>query len=252
MKIKNFLFILVAFSVFLTVVPDVSYAGSAKPLKRDSKEKEAQRIEKFEDNVKREGDTLLLKSDSGSDISLKDSPGCERPDSCVRYSFVEYFKEVRFFLVRGYYFEETKHIMISESDGRKYSVHDLPVLSPDKRRIVTAPDRTNTGYNENGLFIWRIEGTELIPEFSYDLTENAGYKIVRWKNNEFIKIEKWFLSSKGPCPMSAYTVVPVELKMEAGGWKLHEDYSPHTIECINGFSRKLDNGGIKIMNIPGL
>lgn len=239
MKKKSFLFILVlfltAFSIFLTMTPDISFAGSARPLKRDSKEKEIERIEKFEDKVKREGDTLLLKSSSGTNISLKDSPGCESPDSCVRYSFVDYFKDVGFFIVRGYYFEETEHIVISESDGKKFYVHDRPVLSPDKRRIVTVPDRTNTGYNENGVFIWRIEGTELVPEFSYDLTENAGYKLVRWKNNKFIKIEKWFLSSKGPCHAGSYTVVPVDLKMEAGGWKLHEDYSPHSVECVNGW-----------------
>ncbi len=232
------LVVLAAFSMFLTIIADVSFAGSAKPLKRDSKEKEIERIKKFVDKVKREGDTLLLESPSGSYISLKDSPGCERPGKCVQYSFVDYFKDAGFFLVRGYYFEETEHIMISESDGKQYSVHDLPVLSPDKRRIVTVPDRTNTGYNENGVFIWRIEGTELVPEFSYELTENAGYKLVRWKNNEFIKIEKWFLSSKGPCPASAYTVVPVELKMEDDTWKLHEDYSPHSVECINDWSRK--------------
>lgn len=237
MKTKSFLSLsvifLVTFSILLTIIPDNSFALSAKRLKRDGKEME--RIEKFEGTVKREGDTLLLKSSSGSYISLKNSPGCKNQDTCSSFIFVDYFRDAGFFLVKGYYWEEIEHIMISKSDGKQYNVHELPILSPDKRHFITVPDDTNTGYKENGIFIWRIDGTEIILEFSYEPTKIATYRSKRWKDNRFIELEKWILPSGGPCPENAFMIVDVELKLEADGWKMSEDFSPGSPKCVNGW-----------------
>lgn len=237
MKTKCFFFLsvifLVTFSILLTIIPDNSFALSAKRLKRDGKE--MKRIEKFEGTVKREGDTLLLKSKSNTYISLKNSPGCENQDNCSSFIFVDYFRDAGFFLVKAYYWEEVEHIMISESDGKKYNVHELPILSPDKRRLVTVPDDTNTGYIENGIFIWRVEGTEIILEFSYDPEKIATYKALKWKGNRLIELEKWILPSGGPCPKRSFLIVDVELKLEADGWKMHEGFSPGSPKCVNGW-----------------
>ncbi len=237
MKIKRFLSLslifFVAFSIFITMTADISFASSAKRFKREAKEVE--RIKRFEGIVKRDGDRLLLKSKSGTYIVLKNSPGCEKADTCVDYRFIDYFEGIGFFLVKGYYREEVEHIMIPKSGGKKFHIHDLPEFSPDKSVLLTVPDSTNTGYNENGVFIWRVEGAKLIPEFSFEPEEYVWYKLVRWKDNRSAELTKWFLSSKGPCSGQDYTVVPVELKREGGGWRLNEDSSPRSIECIGGW-----------------
>lgn len=228
-KVKYLLFLVVVCLIAVTFIPDISFAKSSKWLKREVQEME--RFKKFEGIVKRKGDTLLLKSNSGTDISLKNSPGCENYETCISFIFFDYFKDVGFFLVKSYYWEGTEHIMISESDGKEYYIHELPMFSPDKRYIVTVPDDVDTGYDENGVFIWRIEGKEIISEFSYVPMEYATYEFVRWKDNNYIELKKWLRSSKELCPETDFMIIPISLEKEADGWKLYKYLSLDSVQC---------------------
>ncbi len=122
-------------------------------------------------------------------------------------------------------------MMVSESNGKRYYVYDLPILSPDNRYIVTVPHDTDAGYDENGVFIWRFEGDKLISEFSYEPIGYVWYEFVEWKGNSHIKLKKGLHSSKELCPESSLMMVPVDLKKEADGWKFYEDISPDSVDC---------------------
>jgi len=237
MKMKSFFFLsaafLVTFSILLSVIPNISFADSARQLKRRTQETE--RIKKFEGTVKRDGDTLFLRSGTGPNIALKNSPGCGAPDTCIQYRFIDYFRDIGFFLVKGYYGKKIEHIMISESDGKEYYIHELPRFSLDRRHLVTVTDNTNTGYDMTGVFIWRIEGMEIIPEFSYEPEDSIWYKFVRWVDNRYIELTKWLFYSGGHCPERAILRVPVDLKKEADGWKMYENFLPGSPECVNGW-----------------
>jgi hypothetical protein len=192
---------------------------------------EVEQISEHKENVKREGDTLLLKSKSGAYISMKDSPKCKNYETCLSYKFVDYFKNVGFYVVHSIHWEGGGVIMISEIDGRKYYVYDLPMLSPDNKHIITVPHDIDAGYDENGVFIWRIEGTELIQEFSFVPTGYVWYEFIEWKDNSHIKLKKGLHSSKKLCPESSLMTVPVSLKIEADGWKFYEDLTPDSVDC---------------------
>lgn len=227
---------LAVFSIFLTLFPDVSFAISADDPELVAQE--TKQIEKFKENVKREGDTLFLKLSSGSYITMKDNLGCESPNSCAFSKFSDHFKDIGFYFVHSVYWEGTGNIMISESDGRKYYIFDLPRFSSDKRRFVTIPNDTDAGYDRNGVFVWRIEGNEIIPEFSYEPREYVQYRFVRWKDNEYIELEKWLESPKSLCPEYRYMIIPVSLEKEADGWKLYEDFSSDSVECDTKYLRR--------------
>ena len=224
------LFILaVVISIVLTFIPDISFAISA-----DNPElvaRETAQIEKFKNKVKREGDTLLLKNKSGTYISIKDSPECLNYATCFSFEFLDYFEDIGFFLVQSYYSEGGEFTMVSESDEKEYYIHEHPMFSPDRRYFVTVQDEIDTGYYKDGVFIWRIEGVELISEFSYEPKGYVWYEFVEWKSNSNIKLKKGLHSTKELCPETSLMKIPVNLINEDDGWKLYDDLSPNSVEC---------------------
>lgn len=216
-------------STIAILIPDISFAISMDDPKLVARE--TARIEKFKEKVKRDGDTLLLKNKSGSYISVKDSSGCKSYSTCFSLEFLDYFEDIGFFLVQSYYSEGGEFTMVSESDGKEYYIHEHPMFSPDRKHLITVPDDSDTGYNENGVFIWRIQDNKLMPEFSYEPTEYSQYRFVRWKSNKYIELKKWLRSSKGLCPETDFMIVPVDLRKEDDGWKLYENFSPDYVEC---------------------
>ncbi len=129
-------------------------------------------------------------------------------------------------------------MMVSESDGEKYLVHELPLLSPDKKHIVTIPDNIDTGDGESGVFVWRFKGGKLIQEFSYRPREYFVYESIQWKNNLHIELKQWLRSSKGLCSETEFMTIPVSIKMEDDTWKLHEDFSPDSVKCDTKYLRR--------------
>ena len=231
--IKKRIFFL--FAIFISTVailiPDISFAISMDDPKLVARE--TAQIKKFREKVKRDGDTLLLKNKSGTFISLKDNLKCEGPDACAGFKFLDYFEDVGFFLVQGYYWESGQHIMVSEYDERKYYVHELPMFSPDRRRIVTTPNFLDSGYGRTGVFVWRFESGKLIQEFSYEPTgyDYILHKSIKWKDNSHIELIKFFRPTERYCPETDFITVSVDLKKEADGWKLYKDFSPDSIKC---------------------
>ena len=233
MKMRKLFFLsvlfLATFSVFLTFIPDVSFAISA-----DDPEllaREAEQIEKYKENVKREGDTLLLKNKSGTYISLKDSPKCENYETCFAFKFIDYFMDAGFYVIENYYYEGGEVMMVSENNEKKYFIHELPMLSPDKKHIVTIPNNLDTGDGESGVFIWRFDGGKLIQEFSYRPIEYYVFENLKWKSNSHIELKEWLRSSKGLCPETDFMTIPVSLKLDDGDWKLYKDFSSDSVDC---------------------
>lgn len=231
---KRTLFLLaILISTIAILIPDISFAISMDDPKLVARE--MAQIEKYKDMVKREGDTLLLKSESGSYIPLKNSPGCENFETCFSFIFVDYFEDLGFFLVNGYYWEGGGVMMVSESDGKQYHIRKLPIFSPDRKRLVTVPDDIDAGWGENGIFLWRIESKKLIQEFSFEPMEYATYEFIRWKDNKHIELKKWLHSSKELCPENKYMIIPASLEMEDDGWKLYKYPSPDSVECVDNW-----------------
>ena len=242
MKTKRYFFLALIFfvtiSILLTLIPDISFALNVSKQERDAQE--AKQIARFKDSVKREGDTLLLKSKSGTFISLENDHRCGNYATCFSFKFFDYFKDIGFYVIENYYLEGGQVMMVSDSDGEKYFIHELPMFSPGRRRLVTIPDDTDAGYGENGIFIWRIENNELVPEFSYRPKGYVQYRFVRWKDNNYIELKKWLESSKGFCSETRYMIVPVNLKMENGEWIFYENLSVDSVKCDTNYMKEAE------------
>ena len=182
--------------------------------------KELEQTKKFAVFVKRDGDTLYLKLGSGSYSTLTDMKECSGWDTCKLYRFVDYFKDVGFYIVFVGYYEGYEYLMVSDKTGENCLVHEAPEVSPDKKRFVAVS--ASEAHNINGVFIWRFEDDNIIPELSYEPDEYALYEFVAWKDNFTIHLAKFTRSDKSFCPASNFMRVPVSLRLDNGIWRFDE------------------------------
>ncbi|NIQ06855.1 MAG: hypothetical protein GWO20_14355, partial [Candidatus Korarchaeota archaeon] len=133
---------------------------------QNEEDEEMLRIERFKENVRRDGDTLYLKLDSGDYLGLSDLTDCSRWETCTLYRFVDYLEDVGIYLVSVDYYEGFEYLMVSAKSGEKYMVPAFPKFSPDRKRFV-AVSADDSGYNENGVFVWRLEDDGIVSELSY-------------------------------------------------------------------------------------
>lgn len=186
------------------------------------------RIERFKENVRRDGDTLYLKTESGTYLTFKDTQSCDPPSPCD-YEFVDFYSDLGFYLVFVGYYEGEDYIMISDKDGKEYSVKDIPMLSPDRERVVSIS--TCGAFCINGVFIWRIVDGGLVSELFYEPGEYARYSFIKWEDALTIELTKKIYSTERLCPEFDFMMVPVTLRLEEGGWKFYDDLSSRDIRC---------------------
>ncbi len=222
-------------ALLVCVVSLLIVAYGCVPLKKNpdgavqnEEDHEMLRIERFEENVRREGDTLYLKVESGAYLAFKDTQSCEPPLPCD-YEFVDYYGDLGFYLIFVGYYEGEDYVMISNKDGKEYSVKGLPRLSPDKERFVSVS--ACEVYCINGVFIWRIVDNGLVLELSYEPEEYARYSFIQWKDDKTIELAKKIYSTEQLCPKSDFMMVPVTLRLERGDWKFYDDSSRRNIRC---------------------
>jgi len=189
------------------------------------------RIERYKENVRRDGDTLYLKVGSGAYLAFKDTQSCDPPLPCD-YEFVDYYSDLGFYLIFAGYYEGEDYIMISDRDGKEYSVKELPRLSPGKERVVSVS--ACDAFCINGVFIWRIVDDGLVSELFYEPEEYARYSFIKWKDDNTIELAKKIYSTEQLCPEFDFMTVPVTLRLEEGGWKFYDDLSRSNIRCGPG------------------
>jgi len=227
---------LLAYVVSLLIVAYGCTAFNKSPdgTVQNEEDQEMLRIERFEENVRRDGDTLYLKLKSGAYLAFRDAQSCEPPSPCD-YEFVDYYGDLGFYLVFVGYYEGEDYVMISDRDGKEYSVKELPKLSPDKERIASVS--SCDAFCINGVFVWRIVNGGLVSELFYEPEEYARYGFVKWMDDKTIDLAKKVYSSAQICPESDFMTVPVTLRLEDGGWKFHDDSSRRDIRCGSAPSR---------------
>jgi hypothetical protein len=217
-------------AVFLLIVAYGCTALKKAPdgTAQNKEDQELLRIERFKENVRRDGDTIYIKIESGAYLAFQDAQSCEPPSPCD-YEFVDYYSDLGFYLIFVGYYEGEDYVMISDKDGKEYSVKDLPRLSPDRERLVSVS--ACGAFCINGVFVWRIVDGGLVSELFYEPEEYARYSFIKWMDNKTIELTKEVYSSEQTCPESDFMMVPVALRMEEGGWKFYDDLGRRDIEC---------------------
>jgi hypothetical protein len=136
--------------------------------------------------VKRAGGTLRLRLFDGRWHTLEDDLNADAP---VRYNFRQYLPGVAYFLIHRQSYEGHDYLMVHRQTGRLFALHDVPVVSPDRQRLVTASNGVTGGYSPNAIQIWRLSDNGLELEQTLQ-PEGWGPSEATWLANDTISVTK--------------------------------------------------------------
>jgi hypothetical protein len=175
---------------------------------------EKSQIPKYSSYIRRRGEQLIIHLRNGNEIALKDiNPGESGGKS---YSFRTYLKRVGYFLFEVAYWEGGAFVLVNDSSGKEVVIDHIPIISPDRKRFITASFDIEARYNPNRIQIYRLASIGPMLEWSFEPSESWGPVNPKWINNEEIKLEKATLAENG------YKYSPLTLIFRNNIWNLKD------------------------------
>ena len=174
---------------------------------------EKKQLPRYPQLVSRQGGTLRLALKSGGGVELKDVAANDEKDTY--YSFREFFPDLGYYLVHVQYFEGDAYLMVNHQTGERFTLHDLFLLSPDRKRLATLSLDLEAGYNPNGVQIWGITPEKMTLEWNYESKE-WGPSHGAWKDNDTLIFSKTALDKQ-------YNLVrrgALMVRKDPTGWRL--------------------------------
>jgi hypothetical protein len=136
--------------------------------------------------VSRQGGTLRLNLKNGKVVELKDV-NSDDVQEIVFYSFREFLPDLGYYLVHEQPYEGDAYLMINYQDGKRYRLHDLFLLSPDRQRLATV--LMCEAHNPTAIQIWRISPEKMTLEWSLE-PQDWGPTDGAWQNNDTLTFAK--------------------------------------------------------------
>lgn len=159
--------------------------------------------------VVRQDGSLRLHLRTGKTVTFKDSPE-------VAYSFRDYLAGLGYFLLHFQLLEGDGYLVVNDRTGRKYPIHDLPLFSPDRRRLATLSMDLEAGFNPNALQIWRLTIRSMTLEWSLKPKEWGPSEGI-WLDNQTLKVVQKIPQGEY---RDSYRQRTILIKKTAAGWKL--------------------------------
>ncbi|OGC85492.1 MAG: hypothetical protein A2142_07545 [candidate division Zixibacteria bacterium RBG_16_48_11] len=175
---------------------------------------ENRQLKKHSSYVWRSGDTLALKLESGDTLLLKNDR-VDGEGTTVHY-LRHYCRDLGYFLVYRGYYEGFDYLLINDRTGKQTTLREIPVLSPDARRLVTTVTDLVADYLVNGIQIWRFTDHDLVLEWSFDSGGLIGYSNAVWADSATIGLYR--VEWEG----HDYKRTPLVLTKGGESWELRE------------------------------
>jgi hypothetical protein len=137
---------------------------------------------------------LRVRLRNGMWLTVKDFQKKGVEASVLKFSFRDYLRDIGYFLLHRQYYEGDDYLLIQDTTGNKFELQDVPVISPDKQRLVTASNGISGGYNANGVQIWLLTRRGVVLEQSFEPKGWAPSNAV-WTDNLGIRLVKTYPGS---------------------------------------------------------
>jgi len=180
-------------------------------------------LPKYPQVTRRKGE-LKLSLSTGKKVVFTDRQQDPEDNEAQHYFFRDYLRSLGYFLVQALLYENAAYYMVNDQTGEKSFLPDLPILSPDKTRLVTI--RYDLVYlPRNTIQIWRFAPGGLIKEWEFDAQDEWGPAGGVWLDNNTISFTKKILKRDNIRPGLGCIEVPMILKKGPGGWKFPSEFS---------------------------
>ncbi len=148
---------------------------------------EKMQLPRYPQLVSRRGGTLRLTLKSGKVAELKDVNIDGQELKTVLYSFREFLPDLGYYLVHEQPYEGSAYLMVNYQNGKRYPLHDLFLLSPDRQRLATV--LMSEAHNPTAIHIWRISPKKMTLEWSLE-PKDWGPTDGAWQNNDTLTFAK--------------------------------------------------------------
>lgn len=128
-------------------------------------------------------DTLKLPLDNGGYVIMVDTL-VDTDDPAIRTNkYLGLYKNINYYLVLVTYYESGTYYLINKSNGIKYQIIDYPIMSPNKKYLVTTSAYLNYDVMPTGIEMWVIKNDKLEQQFSISF-ENFQIEEAKWVSND--------------------------------------------------------------------
>ena len=148
---------------------------------------EKTQLPRYPQLVSRQGGNLRLTLKSGKVVELKDVNIDGQELKTVLYSFREFLPDLGYYLVQEDFYEGGGYLMVNCQNGKRYPLHDLFLLSPDRKRLATVLN--SEAHNPTAIQIWSISPEKMTMEWSFD-PKVWGPTDGAWQNNDTLTFAK--------------------------------------------------------------
>jgi len=131
-------------------------------------------------------DVLEIKLGNGKLLSFKNK---DEGEATEKYTFEGCLSSFNAYLFEVMGWETISWILLDKKNGTKVTIASLPVLSPDKKRLIcTTSGENEAGFDANYLEIWSFVNGKPKKDFELSgMSWGAGKAI--WVTNTSIKVE---------------------------------------------------------------
>ena len=161
-----------------TVLPTFTLGADDKPV--DSPELAQNQ------RVRREGDQLFIKPDSGPEVVLKSVS--DTPENTIVYWYWGELPTAHQWVVAFGLWEGSGTLLVDQRTGAKKYVWGSPSVSPDGHHIFTASGDLGAGYNPNGVQLYRVGPDSLTLVGERKISSKEPYA-GRWVNTHAVVLE---------------------------------------------------------------
>ena len=151
---------------------------------------EAKRIKKQSAFVSRKGDSLLFKCANNEPAYLINNPNSDS-DDFASYSFIQDMPEIGQWLIMGSYYEAYGYVFIDKTTGESTELYGMPVVSPDKKYIITFNQDLEAGFTFNGIQLFEMKDSKPVLLGAKELN-SWGPDNVKWKDSNTLFVQQAF------------------------------------------------------------
>ncbi|MFL5762715.1 MAG: hypothetical protein ACJ77K_02160 [Bacteroidia bacterium] len=145
-------------------------------------------------NVKRDGNKITFHLENGKDTMIVNDSSEE---DLAYFSYEKDMKDIGYWLLFVSYYEGSSFLVISKADGAQTYMWGYPLVSPDKKHVLSASFDLEAAFCENGIQLFTLSDVRLTHNFDKEIPA-WGPSDVRWKDNSSIYIEQSYRKETDP------------------------------------------------------
>lgn len=171
---------------------------------------EASRMQKYASAVSRKGDSLIITCTNNT-VKYIVNNNDEESNAFASYTFLKDMPEINQWLLMATYYEAYGYMLIDKTSGDSTVLYGMPVVSPDKKHILTFNQDLEANFTFNGFQLFEMQHAAPILIGTKELY-TWGPDQVKWKDANTLLVQQ--AKSALTEPEQALTTTYSEMKMK--------------------------------------